>query len=98
RFSRDWSSDVCSSDLPEFGKIQIACFTLMTIVLGFFIDGQENIWYYQGALLLMFIHHASTLIKYTPLYPVKKHTRKSHSSQHVQIGRASCRERVYSSV
>ncbi|WP_299180818.1 endonuclease/exonuclease/phosphatase family protein [uncultured Chryseobacterium sp.] len=71
--------------VPEFGKIQIACFTLMTIVLGFFIDGQENIWYYQGALLLMFIHHASTLIKYTPLYPVKKHTRKSHSSQHVRF-------------
>lgn len=56
---------------PEFGKIQITFFTLFTMILGFLLPHSEYLWYCQGLLLLIFIHHSVILIKYTPLYPVK---------------------------
>lgn len=67
--------------VPEFGKIQITVFILLTIILGFAAPGKsEYFWYYQGLLLVMLIHHSIILIKYTPLYPVKKYTQKYQSS------------------
>lgn len=71
--------------VPEFGKIQITYFILITLILGFLIDAPENLWYYQGLLMIMFVHHGVTLIKYTPLYPVKKHTQKHQSSEHIHF-------------
>jgi hypothetical protein len=58
--------------VPEFGKIQITFLILFTIGFGFTINTSEKFWYYQGLLFVMFIHHSVTLVKYTPLYPVKK--------------------------
>lgn len=71
--------------VPEFGKIQITYFIVITFILGFFTDGLENLWYYQGFLMILFVHHGVTLIKYTPLYPVKKHTQKHQSSEHIHF-------------
>ncbi|UMQ43562.1 endonuclease/exonuclease/phosphatase family protein [Chryseobacterium sp. Y16C] len=67
--------------VPEFGKIQITFLILFTIGLGFTIHSSEKFWYYQCLLFVMFIHHSATLVKYTPLYPVKKYSRKHHSSE-----------------
>lgn len=66
--------------VPEFGKIQITYFILFTFLLGFLIDTLENLWYFQGLLLIMFFYHGFTLVKYTPLYPVKKHSCRDQSS------------------
>uniref|UniRef100_UPI00289A4E92 endonuclease/exonuclease/phosphatase family protein n=1 Tax=Chryseobacterium sp. TaxID=1871047 RepID=UPI00289A4E92 len=66
--------------VPEFGKIQITVFILLTIILGFAPGKSGYFWYYQGLLLIMLIHHSIILIKYTPLYPVKKYTQKYQSS------------------
>lgn len=71
--------------VPEFGKIQITCFILITFILGLLTRSAENIWYFQGLLGLMFVHHGVTLVKYTPLYPVKKHNQGHQSSGKIRF-------------
>src|SRR2546429_6183121 len=75
RCSRDWSSDVCSSDLSlsgAFGPSAIA-YPTPPYLVGTDNDGTGNL----SALDLMEVG----------LYPIGVYPR-------VQIGRASCRERV----
>ncbi|MBK1897460.1 endonuclease/exonuclease/phosphatase family protein [Chryseobacterium paridis] len=67
--------------VPEFGKIQITYFIVITFFLGFFTQPSEGFWYYQGILLILFVHHGAILVKYTPLYRVKKHHQRNQSSQ-----------------
>lgn len=72
--------------VPDFGKIQVTFITLFTLAFGFFFKNSiEYFWYLQGFLLVLFIYHGITLVKYTPLYPVKKHERNSHSSQKIHF-------------
>ncbi|MEY8759541.1 endonuclease/exonuclease/phosphatase family protein [Chryseobacterium tongliaoense] len=71
--------------VPEFGKIQITYFIVITFILGFLSHSEENIWYFQGLLGLMFVHHGITLVKYTPLYPVKKHNQCHKSSRKIHF-------------
>ncbi len=65
---------------PDFGKIQITYFAIGAFVLGFIIEKTEYFWYLQGLLLAMIIYHGITLIRYTPLYKVKKHQQSEKSS------------------
>jgi len=65
----------------DFGKIQITYFIIITLGFGFFISQFQYLWYCQGLLLLLFIYHGVTLVKYTPLYPVKKHHQSNASSE-----------------
>ncbi|SEN02890.1 Uncharacterized conserved protein YafD, endonuclease/exonuclease/phosphatase (EEP) superfamily [Chryseobacterium taichungense] len=68
--------------VPEFGKIQITVFILLTLLLGFITpDKSPYFWYFQALLFVMLIHHSVILVKYTPLYPVKKYTQKYQSSE-----------------
>ncbi|MDH6250443.1 endonuclease/exonuclease/phosphatase (EEP) superfamily protein YafD [Chryseobacterium sp. H1D6B] len=68
--------------VPEFGKIQITYFIFITFLFGLFIETpSENFWYLQALLMVLFIHHSTTLVKYTPLYPVKKYQQRNQSSQ-----------------
>lgn len=67
--------------VPEFGKIQITYIVVLTFILGFGLEEPQYFLYSQGLLILMFVHHGVTLIKYTPLYPVKKHRQRSRSSE-----------------
>lgn len=67
--------------VPEFAKIQITYLILFTFLLGFTIDSTDYLWYYQGLLLVLFVHHSHILIRYTPLYPVKKHKQRHKSSE-----------------
>ncbi|MCJ8153153.1 endonuclease/exonuclease/phosphatase family protein [Chryseobacterium sp. SSA4.19] len=71
--------------VPEFGKIQVTLFILLTFLLGFAVNHSEYFWYYQSFLLLMFVYHGLILVKYTPLYPVKKHFRRQQSSQKLKF-------------
>lgn len=72
--------------VPEFGKIQITFFILFTFVLGFVVaENSENFWYYQAFLAILFVYHGFTLVKYTPLYPVKKYSQSNHSSQKLKF-------------
>lgn len=65
--------------VPEFAKIQVTYFIIFTFLLGLMIHSKEYVWYYQGFLLALFVYHGQTLVRYTPLYPVKKH-RQLHKS------------------
>src|SRR5690606_40192567 len=83
RFSRDWSSDVCSSDLAAFhyfvsqtGKFENLKFKLMAY---------ENELKMGDDKLLKFCLHQSK--------PIVKHKNKI-ICLFDKIGRASCRERV----
>ncbi|SHG60993.1 Endonuclease/Exonuclease/phosphatase family protein [Chryseobacterium oranimense] len=67
--------------VPEFGKIQIFYITFFTFIFGFLIENPSNFLYSQGLLVLLFVHHGVTLVKYTPLYPVKKYRQQHKSSQ-----------------
>ncbi|MEI7487152.1 MAG: endonuclease/exonuclease/phosphatase family protein [Chryseobacterium sp.] len=72
--------------VPEFGKIQITYFIVITFILGFLVDSHsEYFWYFQGFLGLMFVHHGVILIKYTPLYPIRKPSRQQKSSQKIHF-------------
>lgn len=70
---------------PEFGKIQITIFILLTFIFGFFTDPPGSFWYYQALLMIMFIHHGVILIKYTPLYPIKKHFHHEKASRKLKF-------------
>lgn len=72
--------------VPDFGKIQVTYITVITFIFGFFIQNFiENFWYYQGFLLALFIFHGITLVKYTPLYRIKRHHNNQHSSDKVHF-------------
>ena len=66
---------------PDFGKIQITYFTMITFILGFIVEKTEYFWYLQSLLLAMIIYHGITLIKYTPFYKVKKFSQTENSSK-----------------
>lgn len=71
--------------VPEFGKIQITYFIVITFILGFFTEPSENFWYFQTILLVLFVHHSVILVKYTPLYRVKKYKQRNNSSQKIHF-------------
>lgn len=71
--------------VPDFGKIQITCIAIALFAAGFFLEKNENFWYYQVFLFALFIYHGITLVKYTPLYPVKKHRQNSASSEKIHF-------------
>ncbi|KFF00243.1 hypothetical protein IX39_06180 [Chryseobacterium formosense] len=71
--------------VPDFGKIQITYLTIILFGIGFFVEKNQYFWYSQAFLLVLFVYHGITLVKYTPLYPVKKHQRNSHSSQKIHF-------------
>lgn len=67
--------------VPDFAKIQVTYFALITFVIGFFIQNEiSKFWIWQSILLVLFIYHTAVLIKYTPLYKVKRHRRSEESS------------------
>lgn len=67
--------------VPDFGKIQITYFTVFTIVLGFFLTHHPYFLYVQIGLAIILIYHSITLIKYTPLFKVKKYHQGQHASE-----------------
>src|SRR5690606_39793342 len=84
RFSRDWSSDVCSSDLPEW---------------------LDQRWDHDSDIHLQFLHHKAIWQWFLAsiLLP-DQHGNWYHkpglaiflsAKKLFEIGRASCRERVY---
>src|SRR3546814_12487184 len=97
----DWSSDVCSSDLPEFHTIPISDVERELLQKGYVLnvfDGTESHIEFDAAL-------AEPMLKtlaWGELGPVSLSTiEHSHSMparavplKNEEIGRASCRERV----
>ncbi len=70
----------------DFGKIQINFFAIFTFILGFFFFQNNFWWYSQGILVAIIIFHTITLVKYTPLYPIKKITTSGkNSSKKIKI-------------
>src|SRR5690606_39867663 len=87
RFSRDWSSDVCSSDLVEIGERPGAI--TLTNVAGrvTFEDVSFSYQTAEEAAMLQPVERRWSRISDRPL---------SEGDQPNEIGRASCRERVES--
>src|SRR5690606_39534607 len=91
RFSRDWSSDVCSSDLnvliPGVGGSGV---TTLGALLGMaaHLEG-------KGCTVL---DQAGLAQKFGPVVTHVRIAAKQDDIYAVQIGRASCRERMYSAV
>src|SRR5690606_40106038 len=84
RFSRDWSSDVCSSDLRA---LDAGCEAVMPLEDMFWGDR-------YGVLSDPFGHRWSIATHVRDVSPAELEQAMQQFSQH-KIGRASCRERVY---
>jgi endonuclease/exonuclease/phosphatase (EEP) superfamily protein YafD len=57
----------------DFGKIQFACLSATTLVLGFiFAERSAQFWTAQSLLLACLLYDLSILVRYTPLYRVKE--------------------------
>src|SRR5699024_12093718 len=80
RSKRDWSSDVCSSDLS--GKADLAIHSLDTL-MGYF--GQTN--------RLSFKYQTDDIVGFMWLGSMVQNQGAKEIMQKLQIGRASCRER-----
>src|SRR5690606_40576702 len=89
RFSRDWSSDVCSSDLAATQRLAGARTPeekeAVEIVLGEFFELQEDGWHNRRA--------DEEIEEYQSKQEGKKAEKEAEAERKRQIGRASCRER-----
>ncbi len=71
---------------PDFGKIQVSILLVITLLIGFlFADKSTTFYLLQGILLGTLILHLITLIKYTPLYPIKKHQPSGKHSKSIHL-------------
>src|SRR5690606_39817577 len=93
RFSRDWSSDVCSSDLPGAGLMaQLPNSNMLLALLrdGFHPDSASGTVTLRG--------DGSPVLDYQLTDYTREGLRRSYLSmaeiQFAEVGRASCRERV----
>src|SRR5690606_40110796 len=89
RFSRDWSSDVCSSDLARVTLAAAAGYLLMFRFDALSVDGR-----FLGPLGLSL---AAGLAAWVEWVLLRRHLRRLIGHVTIQIGRASCRERGCSS-
>lgn len=71
---------------PDFGKIQVTILLAFTICLGFIFIEKNTLFYVcQTLMLIALIYHVLTLIKYTPLYPLKKHLPSGKHSENIHL-------------
>src|SRR5690606_39416422 len=85
RFSRDWSSDVCSSDLLELGGLDLGDDTLAAL-LDADLGRLERLWLYKNGLTdtgARALAEAASRLSLTEL---------RLDLNPIEIGRASCRE------
>src|SRR5690606_39319279 len=98
RFSRDWSSDVCSSDLNAFNGYQADQSGGLHLNLATeFTRGGEN----ETKLEIGHTGQGSYAIEFSNLSPLairKEDGLPNTQNAYIKIGRASCRERVQISV
>ncbi len=70
----------------DFGKIQLTVAIAITFAAGFFLNNVPTIFYYiQALLLLTFVYHCIVLLKYTSIYPRKKHTKTEAASKILKV-------------
>src|SRR5690606_40895801 len=91
-FSRDWSSDVCSSDLVEFAE---------ALKMGTAVAYKAVIKPVEGTILTVIreasdvaVETASQVSDLRDLLEYVVHTARDSVARTPKIGRASCRERV----
>src|SRR5690606_39937200 len=90
RFSRDWSSDVCSSDLPKgVPERMVVDFQAERI--------DHEAWRMS---MICFMKRGQIILVACLDNPAGRHNRFpfGHPLREVKIGRASCRERVETAV
>src|SRR5690606_39869586 len=86
RFSRDWSSDVCSSDLPFEGKVAVAEVVLNRLRSRHFPNTLEEVIRQPGQFEPVMSGRYDEILN--------SQRDLTEELRAVQIGRASCRERV----
>src|SRR5690349_23055560 len=91
RSLRDWSSDVCSSDLAGLGSLVL----VLLPVFGVAENGSRR-WLLLGPITVQASEPARLfLLLYLAGYAVRRSTQLGESLNGLEIGRASCRERVW---
>src|SRR5690606_39899701 len=86
-FSRDWSSDVCSSDLIQFTSDM-----LPADIIGFStFDSQKNQFSFHPGPIFTQVLLADEINRTTP--KTQSALLEAMEERQVKIGRASCRER-----
>lgn len=71
--------------VPDFGKIQVFVITLLVFLFGFFLEKNLTWEISQALLALCLIFHGAVLVKYTPLYPIKKHKPSQKASDSLEF-------------
>src|SRR5690606_40669113 len=87
RFSRDWSSDVCSSDLIAFGAEVITL-----TVLGYLGARSRDLFIGEGMLFIGAYLFVGKWLHDVIYFTIAGAAVRGHTVTR-QIGRASCRER-----
>src|SRR5207302_3509969 len=93
-FSRDWSSDVCSSDLPSQFQKQLRLQEARRLLLGEDLDAASaayRVGYHDAS---HFNREYKSLFGVPPMRDVQR-LRDEALQSAGQIGRASCREGVW---
>src|SRR5690606_40133143 len=93
RFSRDWSSDVCSSDL---GNVYGDLFALMTILKGLPIGYNRDLQEDKRIVFRAYDTVSQCLTMAAAIVNSASFIKENIEPTLDQIGRASCRERGYS--
>src|SRR5690606_39754301 len=92
RFSRDWSSDVCSSDLDTFYNRESLIKYATNTVLGNMFEGMLFVMF----IVLIFMADWRTTVIVAIIIPLSLLFAFICLTLRGKIGRASCRERVAS--
>src|SRR3546814_11625785 len=92
----DWSSDVCSSDLPDTRDTRTMCYTLSTVLLQIF--AQSEIAPDPRAAAWVKLNGQLEQLLNSEVYPAEDDVHVGEIAMRAlakaEIGRASCRERV----
>ena len=71
--------------VPDFGKIQVFVIALLVFLFGFFLEKNITWEITQALLAICLIFHGAVLVKYTPLYPIKKHQPSEKASDYLEF-------------
>lgn len=72
--------------VPDFGKVQLMISCVIVFLMVFLFKNKvAYFWFFQIALLLIFLYHAIIIFRYTSFFPIEKKTKTNASSDSISI-------------